>query len=104
MAIAQAAALLELDHVVLDGHFSRGLQQALLQALPEALDRLNWQGMARPALLAGSVGTDAKALGAALWPLHQHFAPDSAWLLQSLQGTGGLNRAARRCTGEKKRP
>ncbi len=88
MAIAQATALLELDHVVLDGHFSRGLQQALLQALPDALDRLNWQGMARPALLAGSVGTDAKALGAALWPLHHHFAPDSAWLLQSLPGTG----------------
>jgi predicted NBD/HSP70 family sugar kinase len=89
MAIASAAALLALDHVVVDGHFSRDLQRALLQALPAALDRLNWQGMARPTLLAGAVGAEAKALGAALWPLHHHFAPDSTWLLQPLPSTGG---------------
>ena len=35
-------------------------------------DRSAW----RPALLAGTVGSDARAIGGALLPLYANFAPD----------------------------
>jgi hypothetical protein len=32
--------------------------------------------VARPQLAAGTIGADARAIGAALLPLYLHFAPD----------------------------
>jgi predicted NBD/HSP70 family sugar kinase len=71
-----AACLLDLDAVIIDGSFSRDLQAALLTALGTALDRYRWDGVVRPALLAGTIGSDARALGGALLPLYANFAPD----------------------------
>jgi predicted NBD/HSP70 family sugar kinase len=79
-AIAQAAqsaaCLLDLEAVILDGSFSRSLLAALLAQTSEALARYNWEGVAQPALLAGTIGSDARALGGALLPLYANFAPD----------------------------
>jgi len=79
-AIAQsintAACLLDLEGVILDGSFSRELLAALLAQTERALARYNWEGVARPALLAGTIGSDARALGGALLPLYANFAPD----------------------------
>jgi predicted NBD/HSP70 family sugar kinase len=79
-AIAQsvntAACLLDLEGVILDGSFSRELLTALLAQTERALLRYSWEGVARPALLAGTIGSDARALGGALLPLYANFAPD----------------------------
>jgi hypothetical protein len=40
-----------------------------------ALDGFSWEGIARPAVLAGSIGADARAMGGAILPLYRHFAP-----------------------------
>ncbi|OYU97857.1 MAG: hypothetical protein CFE45_18740 [Burkholderiales bacterium PBB5] len=82
LAVNSAACLLDLECVILDGSFSRGLQAALQRALDAALDRYSWEGVTRPQLLAGAIGSDARALGGALLPLHANFAPDRALFLK----------------------
>ena len=80
LAIAQmlngSACLLDVETVIVDGSFGRGLLQRLMADLESALDRCNWEGVNRPTLLAGSIGSDARALGGALLPLHANFSPD----------------------------
>jgi predicted NBD/HSP70 family sugar kinase len=76
LAVNSAACLLDLDGVIIDGAFSRGLLAALLESVEAALDDCNWEGVARPALLAGTIGSDARAIGGALLPLYANFAPD----------------------------
>jgi len=76
LAIHSAAALLDVDGVIIDGSFSRELLAALLAELGDALDRYSWEGVSRPALLAGTIGADARAIGGALLPLYANFAPD----------------------------
>ena len=76
LAINSAACLLDLESVILDGSFSRDLQARLLTAIDAALNRYNWEGVTRPALQGGTIGSDARALGGALLPLYANFAPD----------------------------
>ncbi|MES2717588.1 MAG: ROK family transcriptional regulator [Pseudomonadota bacterium] len=76
LAVNGAACLLDLESVIVDGSFSRSLQAALVAALQQAMDRYSWEGVTRPALLPGTIGSDARALGGALLPLHANFSPD----------------------------
>ena len=76
LAVNSAACLLDLESVILDGSFSAELQAALQARLADAMDRYSWEGVTRPALLAGTIGSDARALGGALLPLYANFAPD----------------------------
>ncbi|SCK58207.1 Sugar kinase of the NBD/HSP70 family, may contain an N-terminal HTH domain [Variovorax sp. HW608] len=76
MAIHSATALLELDGVIVDGSFSREMLAEVLAQIDGALDRFSWEGIARPGLLAGAIGADARAIGGAMLPLYANFAPD----------------------------
>ena len=76
LAVNSAACLLDLESVILDGSCSRELQPALQVELGDAMDRYSWEGVTRPAVLAGTIGSDARALGGALLPLYANFAPD----------------------------
>ena len=76
LAINSAACLLDLEGVVIDGLFAPTLLQALLAGVDQSLDRHSWEGVARPALLTGTIGADARAIGGALLPLYANFAPD----------------------------
>jgi predicted NBD/HSP70 family sugar kinase len=86
-AIAQAvncaACLLDLEGVILDGSFARELQAALMDETQAALARYSWEGVSRPQLVAGSIGSDARALGGALLPLYANFTPDRALFLKA---------------------
>ena len=76
LAINSAACLLDIDAVIVDGSFPRPLLAALLDETGKALGLYSWEGVARPQLLAGTVGSDARAIGGALLPLHANFSPD----------------------------
>jgi predicted NBD/HSP70 family sugar kinase len=76
LAAHNAACLLDLDGVVLDGSFGRELLSALVSDVDEAMNGYDWEGVTRPALRAGTIGSDARALGGALLPLYANFAPD----------------------------
>jgi predicted NBD/HSP70 family sugar kinase len=81
-AIQGAACLLDLEGAIVDGNFSRELLAALLDHTAQALDRCDWEGVARPQLMAGTIGSDARALGGAWLPLHANFAPDRELFLK----------------------
>jgi predicted NBD/HSP70 family sugar kinase len=81
-AITSAACLLDVEAVIVDGSCSRELLAALLAAVQSALPRYNWEGVSRPVLMAGSIGSDARALGGALLPLYANFAPDRELFLK----------------------
>ncbi len=85
-AIAQAvncsACLLDLESVIIDGSFARELQAALIDETEVALSRYSWEGVLRPQLVAGSIGSDARALGGALLPLYANFMPDRELFLK----------------------
>jgi predicted NBD/HSP70 family sugar kinase len=82
LAVNSAACLLDLETVIVDGSFSRALQAALLAALQQAMDAYNWEGVTRPAVLPGAIGSDARAMGGALLPLHANFSPDRELFLK----------------------
>lgn len=82
LAVHNAACLLDLEGVIVDGSFGRGLLAALLHALDGAMGRHDWEGVARPALLAGTIGSDARAIGGAWLPLYAAYAPDSDLFLK----------------------
>lgn len=83
LAINSAACLLDLDHVIIDGSCDRSLLERLLLEVDGALGAYQWEGVTRPAVLAGTIGPDARAIGAGLLPLHANFAPDRDLFLKS---------------------
>ncbi|WP_228028200.1 ROK family protein [Chitinibacter fontanus] len=76
LALLNTACLLDLEGVILDGCFSRQLQQHLILSVRNAMDELNWEGVTPPQILPGAIGSDARALGGGLLPLYANFAPD----------------------------
>ena len=51
---------------------------------PHALADYNWEGLHQPPRLElGTMGSDARALGGALLPLHACFAPDTDIFLKA---------------------
>jgi predicted NBD/HSP70 family sugar kinase len=81
-AVHAAACLLDLEGVIVDGSFGRELLHALLDAVRVAMARYDWEGVSMPELMAGTIGSDARALGGALLPLYANFAPDRALFLK----------------------
>ena len=75
--IVSGTAFLDLDAVVVDGVVAPGLLRSLLAQTRDALKAYNIEGLQTlPRLEIGSIGSDARALGGALLPLHASFAPD----------------------------
>ena len=71
-----AACLLDVEAVIVDGNMGRELLGVLQTQLREHLALYNWEGANAPALLSGTIGADARALGGGLLPLYSSFAPD----------------------------
>jgi predicted NBD/HSP70 family sugar kinase len=82
-AVATAAALVDVDAIVIDGELDRQLLREVLSRTHSALDAFDWQGMVRPTLVEGEIGADARAMGGAILPLYAHFAPRHVLFLKS---------------------
>jgi len=74
-AICNAACVVDLDAVIVDGKLDRSLLDVLLTRVAAALGRYDWAGASRPQVLAGEIGRDANVSGAAYLALHASFAP-----------------------------
>ncbi len=81
--VVSGTAFLDLDAVVIDGSISRNLLHQLIEAVKAALARYNPEGLWPVTVLEGSIGSDARALGGALLPLHANFAPDRDLFLKA---------------------
>jgi predicted NBD/HSP70 family sugar kinase len=77
-AILSAASLLEIDAVLIDGWMPPDLRARVTVATAAAFARLDQSGVTAPAIREGSVGAQARALGAAAIPLAQRFLTEAA--------------------------
>ncbi len=74
--VLSGTAFLDIDAVVIDGSFAREMLTLLIERTQTTLATYDWEGLWPATLVAGSIGSDARALGGALLPLHENFAPD----------------------------
>ena len=84
LAIVSATCLLDLEGVIIDGSIDRMLLEKLLAAVEKSLDYYSWEGVSGPIVLAGTIGSDARVMGAALLPLYANFGPDRDLFLKNL--------------------
>jgi predicted NBD/HSP70 family sugar kinase len=89
MTVTSAAALLDLDAVVIDGSLNPLLMQALIAQTQQHLADFSFDGILhQPQILAGRVGNHARALGGSLLPLHAQFFPDKDIFLKQDNAVG----------------
>jgi predicted NBD/HSP70 family sugar kinase len=75
-ATLSAATLLELEAVMIDGWIPTSVRAEMVSRTTAALHRLDLAGIDAPVIRAGSVGAEARALGAAAIPLAQRYLLD----------------------------
>jgi len=83
-AILSASALLELEAVLIDGWMPPAVRAEIAQRTQTALLRLDLSGVTAPQVRQGSVGAQARSLGAAAIPLSQRFLIDQNAALRDL--------------------
>jgi len=77
-AIVSSAAVIDFEHVVIDGSFPPQIRTRLVEAVDACLDQLDLQGIIRPSLWNGSFGSSARALGAASIHISAKFMIDKS--------------------------
>jgi predicted NBD/HSP70 family sugar kinase len=75
-ATLAAAALLELEAVLIDGWMPVEVRAEIVRRTHAAFHRLDLAGVEPPVIRQGTVGADARALGAAAVPLSQRYLLD----------------------------
>lgn len=68
-AIVSSCSLIDFECVKIDGWMPASIRDRLIAETETRLSRFNMTGLERPCLLAGTIGPDARALGAASLPL-----------------------------------
>lgn len=82
-AIASASAVIDFEAAVIDGWLPEEVRTRLVNEVSAHHGRLNMSGiMNPPKILAGSVGADARSLGAASLPLSDRFLIDQNMMLK----------------------
>ncbi len=75
-AALSAAALLEIEAVLVDGWMPEAVRAEVVRRTEAALARLDLSGITPPTIRVGTVGAEARALGAAAIPLSQRYLID----------------------------
>jgi predicted NBD/HSP70 family sugar kinase len=75
-AILSASSLLELEAIIIDGWLPAGVRARLVAETQAAFARLDLAGLTVPAIREGSIGPNARGLGAAAIPLSQRYLLD----------------------------
>ncbi len=76
-ATLSAASLLEIEAVLIDGWLPAALRERMVAATQGAFARLDQAGISPPAIRAGTIGPQARALGGAAVPLAQRYLADA---------------------------
>jgi predicted NBD/HSP70 family sugar kinase len=76
VAIASAISIIDFEAIVVDGAFPQAVRSALVQRVRERFSRMDLQGVAPTEIVEGTIGRDARVLGAASLPLLAGFARD----------------------------
>jgi len=77
-ATLSAAALVELEAVMIDGWMPTHVRTEITRRTEHTLNRIDLSGVEQPQVREGTVGAEARALGAAAIPLAQRYLIDPA--------------------------
>ena len=76
IAIGSAISIIDFEAIVIDGSFPRAIRSAVVQRIRERFAHMDLQGVAPAEIVEGTIGRDARVLGAASLPLLAGFARD----------------------------
>ena len=82
IAVVSAMSLLDLDVVVIDAGLPPAVRKRLVRAVREQAEQLDRRGLSPFEIVEGSIGSEARVVGAAALPLLASFAVDSELLLK----------------------
>lgn len=85
-AIVSACSVFDFELVVVDGWLPREIRRELVDLIEQSIATFNLTGLVRPTVREGSVGPDARSIGAATLPLSARFL-----ISQGTFPTGGDN-------------
>lgn len=83
-AALSAASIIDFEAVIIDGAMPASVRRQLMMRTIKAFARLDSRGIAPLAIIEGSTGPDARALGAASLPLFANFMIDRDVLFKEL--------------------
>lgn len=72
-AALAVCSVIDFEAVVIDGAFPAAIREALVERARASLDRLDGRGLLLPTAECGSVGADARGIGAASLPIFANF-------------------------------
>ena len=72
-AVVSSCSIIDFECVKIDGWMPPDIKDRLVEMVENSLSDLNLTGLERPSVLPGSVGSDARALGAASLPLSERY-------------------------------
>ncbi|MEL6169833.1 MAG: ROK family transcriptional regulator [Pseudomonadota bacterium] len=75
-ATVSACSVVDFESVKIDGWLPIDVRDRLVAEIERQMSKLNLTGLERPTIVAGSVGPDARALGAASLPLSERYLVD----------------------------
>ncbi|MDE0523808.1 MAG: ROK family transcriptional regulator [Boseongicola sp.] len=77
-AIVASVSVMDFEHVLIDGWLPERVREDLVSSVQAELGRMNLSGLPHPTVMSGTVGADARTLGAASLPLSQRYLVDTA--------------------------
>ncbi len=80
-AVVAACAIIDFEAVLIDGWIPLDVRSALVAGVDRHLDTHNLTGLRRPEIRSGTVGANARTLGAASLPLSERFLLDQTAIL-----------------------
>ncbi len=81
-AVVSAVSIIDFDAAIIDGAMPLAVKQTLVKQTIAQLAEFDLQGTANFQVLAGKVGAQARAIGAAALPFFEHFSRDRAVLFK----------------------
>ena len=72
-AIISSISVIDFEHILIDGGMPKSVLDRLVRHVCDVLDQRTFSGLRRPEIRAGTVGADARALGAASLPLSRKY-------------------------------
>ena len=82
IAIVAVASIIDVEAVLIDGAFPVSVRTRLVDRILAELKKLDLQGIEQPAVVEGTVGGEARAIGGASLPLFDRFMVDQNVLIK----------------------
>jgi predicted NBD/HSP70 family sugar kinase len=89
-AITGAIAIVDVSSVVIDGILPRPILERTIAAVSDRFAAGMPEGLVAPRIEAGTIGSQAAAIGAAILPFHAMFAADSNVLVKARASNGSV--------------